>query len=567
VLSTTPDDLISQTEDLYARYFERGNHKVAVSKLRAKIAREGDYTASIFRTGLLVAAGAVLGVQGIVAAGLRLEDANASAEIRTQTAYLLQIYAGYFLGLALMGLFCIDAAVFSKFKVNYVFIFEFETRHNLDWKQLSEMPAYFWFLLGFFIWCNFGYFGESGGMYIYWPVILVGLAVVLLCCPPPLFYPRSRGWFLFSNWRLLLAGVFPVEFRDFFLGDMYCSQTYALGNIALFFCLYAHHWNSPPQCNSSHSHLLGFFQTVPGIARLLQCVRRYYDTRLWTHGANGGKYTCTIMQYVSLSIWRIYGGDHLMAFFIACATLNSVYCSFWDLEYDWSMPLNIYSKPYPLLRPTLAYKKRVWWYYIAIFLDPILRFNWIFYIIYRQDVQHSSLVSFFIAFSEVVRRGIWVIFRVENEHCANVGRSRAMRDPELPYDMGSPKPVPASDEAVAAGLEPLPSVTDGAAGTPRAPSGTVPPSSVTSGRNLENGLRTSAAASLRQRKQGAAAEAEDSPVYRALQRVGTTFLTAHAQDYERKRKPGEVAKKDDSGNAAVDEDDDDDDDSDSEGDE
>ncbi|KAK1090087.1 Xenotropic and polytropic retrovirus receptor 1, partial [Friedmanniomyces endolithicus] len=123
---------------------------------------------------------------------------------------------------------------------------------------------------------------------------------------------------------------------------MYCSQTYALGNISLFFCLYAQHWSNPAACNSSHSHLLGFFQAVPGIARLLQCVRRYYDTRLWTHGANGAKYTCTILQALSLSLWRIYGGDHLMAFYIACATLNSVYCSFWDLEYDWSMPLNPY---------------------------------------------------------------------------------------------------------------------------------------------------------------------------------------------------------------------------------
>lgn len=31
------------------------------------------------------------------------------------------------------------------------------------------------------------------------------------------------------QWRLLLAGLYPVEFRDFFLGDMYCSQTYAMG--------------------------------------------------------------------------------------------------------------------------------------------------------------------------------------------------------------------------------------------------------------------------------------------------------------------------------------------------
>lgn len=31
------------------------------------------------------------------------------------------------------------------------------------------------------------------------------------------------------QFRLLLAGLYPVEFRDFFLGDMYCSQTYSMG--------------------------------------------------------------------------------------------------------------------------------------------------------------------------------------------------------------------------------------------------------------------------------------------------------------------------------------------------
>lgn len=30
-----------------------------------------------------------------------------------------------------------------------------------------------------------------------------------------------------NQWRLLLAGLYPVEFRDFFLGDIYCSLTYA----------------------------------------------------------------------------------------------------------------------------------------------------------------------------------------------------------------------------------------------------------------------------------------------------------------------------------------------------
>jgi len=30
------------------------------------------------------------------------------------------------------------------------------------------------------------------------------------------------------QWRLLLAGIYPVEWRDFYLGDMFCSLTYSM---------------------------------------------------------------------------------------------------------------------------------------------------------------------------------------------------------------------------------------------------------------------------------------------------------------------------------------------------
>lgn len=31
-----------------------------------------------------------------------------------------------------------------------------------------------------------------------------------------------------TQWRLLLAGIYPVEWRDFYLGDMFCSLTYSM---------------------------------------------------------------------------------------------------------------------------------------------------------------------------------------------------------------------------------------------------------------------------------------------------------------------------------------------------
>ncbi|KAF2448767.1 EXS-domain-containing protein [Karstenula rhodostoma CBS 690.94] len=284
-------------------------------------------------------------------------------------------------------------------------------------------------MLGFFMWLNFSQYGADA-MYIYYPVILLGLATIFLFNPLPILYHRSRIWLIFSMWRLICAGYYPVEWRDFYMGDMFCSLTYSMGNIELFFCLYANRWGNPAQCNSSNSRLLGFFSALPGIWRAVQCFRRYHDTgNAFPHLLNMGKYMATIISYMTLSIYRVEKTTTNRAVFITFATINSIYTSFWDVYYDWS--LGDPSAKYPFLRQNLGYKK-VWMYYLAMAIDPILRFNWIFYAVIPLQLQHSAITSFFVAFSEVFRRGMWSLFRVENEHCSNVGHFRASRDVPLP---------------------------------------------------------------------------------------------------------------------------------------
>jgi len=180
---------------------------------------------------------------------------------------------------------------------------------------------------------------------------------------------------------------------------------------------------------------------------------------------------------------------------------------------DWSLG-NPYAR-YPFLRDNLAYR-RVWPYYVAMVVDPILRFQWIFYALYVQDLQHSAVMSFFVALAEVLRRGMWTLFRVENEHCNNVGRFRASRDIPLPYSL-SPSPRvsqevqhPAEDHLGAA--------------------------SPATGADVERTAEATGS-SLRLRR---VRTPETTPVERAMRRAGTILGTAHAQDYERKRRPGVV---------------------------
>ncbi|KAL2220148.1 EXS family-domain-containing protein [Thermoascus aurantiacus ATCC 26904] len=427
-------------EDLYARYFERGRRKIAVGKLRHKSVKPGDYSASSFRVGLLVAAGLVFGIQGLVYAIELLGDPDPTIQIRT--SYLLQT------------------------RINYSFVFEYDSRHVLDWRQLAE-------------------------------------------------------------WRLLLAGFYPVEFRDFFLGDMYCSQTYSMGvsdpipgatagadmfqNIELFFCLYANHWDDPTKCNSSHSRLLGFLTTVPSILRGFQCIRRFHDTKnVFPHLVNLGKYMFGVLYYMTLSLYRINKATHYQAVFITFALLNSVYTSVWDLAMDWSL-CNPYAKR-PFLRDHLAFRK-AWVYYVAMFLDVVIRCNWVFYAIFAGDIQHSALLSFFVSFSEICRRGVWTIFRVENEHCTNVTMFRALRDVPLPYDIPPPETPPVLPDLDPSHDVPLQRQTTVA---------------TTTGADVEQGTIVGTAASMRQRRQS---------LVGGIARVGSIMAAAHAQDFERKKRP------------------------------
>ncbi|TQV98935.1 hypothetical protein V2A60_007368 [Cordyceps javanica] len=419
---------IKAVEDLYARYFERGNHKLAAGKLRSLAKKSSDESGSSFLNGFLIGTGIVFSVQGLVYGIQRLFDDDPTR--RLHTSYLMQIYAGYFLMLLLFAFYCINCYVWTKCKVNYSFIFELDPRTRIDWRRMAEFPSFFLLIFGIVMWANFSRYGDEN-LYLYYPVVLIALTALVIFLPLPLLVHKSRRWFAYSHWRLLLAGIYPVEFRDFFLGDMYCSLTYCMANVELFFCLYANEWQNPAQCNSNHSRALGFLTTVPALWRFFQCLRRYRDTRnVFPHLVNGGKYSMTILANVLLSNYRIQRTNTNLALFIFFSVINSIYCSIWDLFMDFSL-LQFHSRHF-WLRDILALKSK-WPYYFIMTVDPILRFGWILYVVLPMDANHSTVFSFGVALLEVTRRGMWALFRVENEHCANVGQYKASRDVPLPY--------------------------------------------------------------------------------------------------------------------------------------
>ncbi|KAI7729772.1 hypothetical protein M8C21_017969, partial [Ambrosia artemisiifolia] len=68
-------------------------------------------------------------------------------------------------------------------------------------------------------------------------------------------------------------------------------------------------------------------------------------------------------------------------------------------------------------------------------LNVILRLAWMQTVVGFRDAPflHENAVIAIVACLEIIRRGIWNFFRLENEHLNNVGKFRAVKSVPLPF--------------------------------------------------------------------------------------------------------------------------------------
>jgi len=139
---------------------------------------------------------------------------------------------------------------------------------------------------------------------------------------------------------------------------------------------------------------------------------------------------------------------------------------------------------------------------------------------------------------------MWTVFRVENEHCTNVGRFRASRDVPLPYKLKKTAEARAEEGSVLASVheddEDNDEEDDAKVEERRRQGISVSPTlSRTTGREELERIRTQDTTSTRRRHRH-----YPSPRIGVLKRVGSILHTAHAQDFERKKRPTGVEDKD-----------------------
>ncbi|SCU81646.1 LANO_0B03774g1_1 [Lachancea nothofagi CBS 11611] len=372
----------------------------------------------------------------------------------------LPLWGGWYMVFLMCYLFLLDCFIWHKNNINYRFIMfgEMHSRHgavlfNNDF-SVTKIPLIFYFssvlVLPMAILSALSFHSEKLTPY---SIIWIVLAVILFLLPslgktPYVGIPywnklkTSVIWLIVTFIRLVFSGFFPVQFGDFFLGDIFSSLTYSMGDIALFFCVYSGTPNG--LCGSSHSKSMGALTCLPNFWRFMQCIRRFSDSGDWfPHLLNGLKYILGICYYASLCAYRLSRTRERRDVFIVFAALNATITSVWDIIMDWSL-LQINSRNW-LLRDDLYLAGRKNWktgvysrrrkviYYAAMVWDVLMRFQWVVYAVAPATMQQSAVTTFILAALEVSRRFVWVVFRVENEHVANVHLFKVSGEVSLPF--------------------------------------------------------------------------------------------------------------------------------------
>eukprot|EP01086_Lenisia_limosa_P012933 TRINITY_DN41626_c0_g1_i1.p1 TRINITY_DN41626_c0_g1~~TRINITY_DN41626_c0_g1_i1.p1 ORF type:complete len:209 (-),score=0.39 TRINITY_DN41626_c0_g1_i1:174-800(-) len=189
--------------------------------------------------------------------------------------------------------------------------------------------------------------------------------------------------------------------------------------------------------------------------RFLQCGRRWKDTgNAFPHLVNAGKYSTSLFMilFATLHYYEESTGFTTLWFlWLLSALVKTGYSLWWDYVLDWGLfsqpPANdSLSSPYngsgtlqrprpryPFLRAELMYS---WpgWYYTAMFMNLILRCLWVVPVFIKHPFALSTpAVIAVYATLELLRRGLWNFFRLENEQINNTEGYRAVRDVPLPF--------------------------------------------------------------------------------------------------------------------------------------
>ncbi|XP_010264986.1 PREDICTED: phosphate transporter PHO1-like [Nelumbo nucifera] len=426
--------LADEVESIFTKHFANNDRKKAMKFLRPQQQKESHMIT--FFVGLFTGCFVTLfGVYAILA------HLSGMFSATSEVGYIETVYPVFsMIALLSLHLFMYGCNLFmwKSTRINYNFIFEFNPSTALKYRDAFLICTSFMttvvgaMVIHLLLRSN----GFSPSQVDTIPGVLLLLYTGLLICPFNIFYRSTRYSFLRVMRNIIFSPFYKVLMVDFFMADQLTSQIPLLRHMESTACYIiagsfkTHQYET---CNSSklYKELAYVISFSPYYWRAMQCARRWFDEGDVNHLANLGKYVSAMLAAGARLTFAMQPTQLWLVMVIITSSIATVYQLYWDFVKDWGL-LNPKSKN-PWLRDDLILKNKCI-YYVSIAINLVLRLVWVETVMrFNLKTVESRLLDFFLASLEVIRRGHWNFYRLENEHLNNAGKFRAVKAVPLPF--------------------------------------------------------------------------------------------------------------------------------------
>ncbi|BAF10378.1 phosphate transporter PHO1-2 [Oryza sativa Japonica Group] len=425
--------LADEVECIFMKHFTGNDRKVAMKYLKPQQPRNTHmitFLVGLF-TGTFVSLFIIYAILAHVSGIFTSTGNSAYMEI---VYHVFSMFALISLHIFLYG--C-NLFMWKNTRINHNFIFDFSSNTALTHRDAFLMSASIMCTVVAALVINL-FLKNAGVAYANaLPGALLLLSTGVLFCPFDIFYRSTRYCFMRVMRNIIFSPFYKVLMADFFMADQLTSQIPLLRHMEFTACYFmAGSFRTHPYetCTSGqqYKHLAYVISFLPYFWRALQCLRRYLEEGHDINQlANAGKYVSAMVAAAVRFKYAATPTPFWVWMVIISSSGATIYQLYWDFVKDWGF-LNPKSKNRWLRNELILKNKSI--YYVSMMLNLALRLAWTESVmkIHIGKVE-SRLLDFSLASLEIIRRGHWNFYRLENEHLNNVGKFRAVKTVPLPF--------------------------------------------------------------------------------------------------------------------------------------
>ncbi|OMP03552.1 pho1-like protein [Corchorus olitorius] len=434
--------LMERVEATYVKHFANGNHRKGMKILRPQAKKEKHRISFLY--GFFSGCSIALIVAIIV--HIHARNLLKSEGRHDYMANIFPLYSLFGYMVLHMLMYAGNIYFWKRYRVNFSFIFGFKQGTELGYREVLLLSTGLSLITLAGVISHLDMEIDPGRKSFQVvteliPVFLLATVLSIIFCPFNIIYRSSRFFLIRCTFHCVCAPLYKVTLPDFFLADQLTSQMQAFRSLEFYVCYYF--WGDFTKrtntCADSEVYKVFYIVVaiIPFWFRFLQCLRRLFEEKDASQGLNALKYFSTIAALALRTIYQFQTQKTTTWLVLAAASsgVATIYNTYWDIVIDWGLLRRDAANPW--LRDKLIVPHKAV-YFVAMVLNCILRLAWMQQVLGIQSVPflHNTALIAVVASLEIIRRGIWNFFRLENEHLNNVGKYRAFKSVPLPFYYG-----------------------------------------------------------------------------------------------------------------------------------